>query len=115
MQAYPFHPDPSSAPLIHLKSDLLSTIQNTREDCPGGPAIRIHLPLQGTWVQALVWEDHICQGATGHVPQPLTTTSLQPAAPQQRRRNKSPGTQGRGLFVTVRGSPRSADHPHSQK
>ena len=26
--------------------------------------LRIHLPLQGTWVQALVWEDPTCHGAT---------------------------------------------------
>ena len=25
----------------------------------------IHLPMQGTWVQALVWEDLTCHGATG--------------------------------------------------
>ena len=24
----------------------------------------IHLPVQGTWVQALVWEDPTCRGAT---------------------------------------------------
>ena len=26
--------------------------------------IRIHLPMQGTWVQYLVWEDSTCHGAT---------------------------------------------------
>ena len=26
--------------------------------------LRIHLPVQGTWVRALVWEDPICRGAT---------------------------------------------------
>ena len=26
--------------------------------------LRIHLPMQGTWVQALVWEDPTCRGAT---------------------------------------------------
>ena len=24
----------------------------------------IHLPMQGTWVRALVWEDPTCHGAT---------------------------------------------------
>ena len=26
--------------------------------------LRIRLPMQGTWVQALVWEDPTCRGAT---------------------------------------------------
>ena len=26
--------------------------------------LRIHLPMQGTWVRALVWEDPTCRGAT---------------------------------------------------
>ena len=30
----------------------------------GAQWLRIHLPMQGTWVQALVWEDPTCCGAT---------------------------------------------------
>ena len=30
--------------------------------------IRLHLPIPGTWVQSLVWEDSICYGATKPVP-----------------------------------------------
>ena len=26
--------------------------------------LRIHLPIQGTWVRALVWKDPTCRGAT---------------------------------------------------
>ena len=26
--------------------------------------LRIHLPMQGTWVRSLVWEDPTCPGAT---------------------------------------------------
>ena len=26
--------------------------------------LRFHLPMQGTWVRALVWEDPTCNGAT---------------------------------------------------
>ena len=26
--------------------------------------LRIHLPMQGAWVQTLVWEDPTCHGAT---------------------------------------------------
>ena len=29
--------------------------------------LRICLPVQGTWVRALVWEDPTCRGATGPV------------------------------------------------
>ena len=29
--------------------------------------LRICLPMQGTWVRALVWEDPTCHGATGPV------------------------------------------------
>ena len=29
--------------------------------------LRVCLPMQGTWVRALVWEDPICRGATGSV------------------------------------------------
>ena len=27
--------------------------------------LRVCLPMQGTWVRALVWEDPTCRGATG--------------------------------------------------
>jgi len=30
--------------------------------------LRIHLPMQGGWVQSLVWEDPTCHGATKPVP-----------------------------------------------
>ena len=29
--------------------------------------LRVCLPMQGTWVRALVWEDPTCRGATGSV------------------------------------------------
>ena len=29
--------------------------------------LRICLPMQGTWVRALVWEDPTCRGAAGPV------------------------------------------------
>ena len=29
--------------------------------------LRVCLPMQGTWVQALVWEDPTCHGAAGPV------------------------------------------------
>ena len=48
--------------------------------------LRIHLPMQGTQVQSLVWEDPTCRGATkpmchncwAHVPQLLKPAPLEP-------------------------------------
>ena len=37
--------------------------------------LRIRLPMQGTQVQALVWEDPTCHGATKPVPQLLSLRS----------------------------------------
>ena len=42
---------------------------NDSEDNPGGTSLvaqwlRIHLPMQGTWVRALVQEDPTCRSAT---------------------------------------------------
>ena len=34
---------------------------------PGGTVVENCLPMQGTWVRALVWEDPTCRGATGPV------------------------------------------------
>ena len=33
-------------------------------DFPGAQWLRIHLPMQGTQVPSLVWEDPTCRGAT---------------------------------------------------
>ena len=33
-------------------------------DFPGGTVVKNPLPMQKTWVQALVWEDPTCHGAT---------------------------------------------------
>ena len=56
--------------------------------------LRIHLPMQGTWVQALVQEDPTCRGATKSVatkpqllsPSATTTEARAPraCAPQQK-------------------------------
>ena len=37
--------------------------------------LRIHLPMQGTWVRSLVQEDSTCHGATKPVPQLLSLSS----------------------------------------
>ena len=42
--------------------------------------VRIHLPMQGTWVQALVREDPTCRGATKPVRHNYWTCALEPAS-----------------------------------
>ena len=45
----------------HKESEKHDTTKETQQ---GLPWLRIHLPMQGTWVQPLVWEDPTCCGAT---------------------------------------------------
>ena len=65
-------------PLSPLKwtTQLRPQVEETKEDfieCgnqggfPGGPVVRFHLAVQGTRVQALVWEGPTCHGATNPV------------------------------------------------
>ena len=42
--------------------------------------LRIHLPMQGTWVWALVWEDPTCHGATKPVCHNYWACALEPAS-----------------------------------
>ena len=49
-------------------AELTNTKIFLNQNHPGAPLVaqwlRIRLPMQGTWVQALVWEDPTCRGAT---------------------------------------------------
>ena len=47
--------------------------------------LRICLPMQGTRVQALVWEDPTCRGATGPVSHNYWACTSGACAPQQER------------------------------
>ena len=49
--------------------------------------LRIRLPMQGTQVHALVWEDPTCHGATKLSPRAATTEARVPRAhaPQQEK------------------------------
>ena len=47
--------------------------------------LRICLPMQGTRVQALVWEDPTCRGATGPVSHKYWACTFGACAPQQER------------------------------
>ena len=68
----------------------------------------IHLPIQGTQVQSLVWEDSTCVGATkAHVPQLLspraaTAEAHTPWSPRPRIREAAAM---RSLCTTMKSSP----------
>ena len=47
--------------------------------------LRICLPMQGTWVRALVWEDATCHGANGPVSHNYWACASGACAPQQER------------------------------
>ena len=47
--------------------------------------LRICLPMQGTRVRALVWEDPTCRGATGPVSHNCLACASGACAPQQER------------------------------
>ena len=47
--------------------------------------LRIYLPMQGTRVRALVWEDPTCRGATGPVSHSCWACASGACAPQQER------------------------------
>ena len=47
--------------------------------------LRIRLPMQGTWVRALVWEDPTCPGATRPVSHNCWACASGARAPQQER------------------------------
>ena len=42
--------------------------------------LRIHLPMQGTWVQSLVWEDSTCHRATKPVRHNYWACTLEPTS-----------------------------------
>ena len=47
--------------------------------------LRVRLPMQGTWVRALVWEDPTCHGATRPVSHNYWACASGACAPQQER------------------------------
>ena len=47
--------------------------------------LRVFLPMQGTWVRALVWEDPTCHGATKPVSHNYWACASGACAPQQER------------------------------
>ena len=63
--------------------------KNGLKDLPGGPWLRIHLPMQRTWVRSLVQNTAHAQGNQAHEPQLLSlhsrAHSLQPLKPAHPR------------------------------
>ena len=51
-----------------IKQDKLDLIKIKNWDFPGGPVVRIHLPMQRTWVSSLVRKDPTYCWATKPVP-----------------------------------------------
>ena len=68
---------------------------------PGGPVVKIRLPVQGTWVQSLIPEDPTCLGALSPCPQLLSPSTLEPVLHSKRRRRKG------SLRAATKDSPRS--------
>ena len=71
--------------------------------------LRICLPMQGTWVQALVWEDPTCRGATKPLRHKYWACTLEPAShnywsPCSATRE---ATAMRSLHTATKSSPRS--------
>ena len=47
----------------------------------------IHLPIQGTWVRPLVWEDPTCRGVAGPVSHTTEHARLEPVLRNKRGRD----------------------------
>ena len=55
-------------PTIHINLTNIMLIKKARDRASlVAQWLRICLPMQGTWVRALVWEDPTCRGATRSV------------------------------------------------
>ena len=76
------------------------------EGLPWWRWLRVCLPMQGTWVRALVWEDPTCRGATRPVSHNCWACASGACALQQERPRQWEGRDSERA-VTVRG-PRTA-------
>ena len=69
--------------------DVKSYTEVKKINCLGASLVaqwlRICLPMQGTWVRALVWEDPTCHGPTGPVSHNYWACASGACAPQQER------------------------------
>ena len=78
--------------ILHVALPKQLESKYSSRDFPGIQWLRIHLPMQGTWVQSLVQENPTCDGATkpmhGNYWSPST---LEPVLHNKRsHRNKKP-------------------------
>ena len=80
--------------------------------------LRICLPMQGTWVRALVWEDPTCRGATRPVSHNTEPVHLEPVLRDKRGHdNERPARRDEEWppLATTRESPRTetkTQHSH---
>ena len=83
--------------------------------------LRICLPMQGTWVRALVWEDSTCRGATGPVSHNYWACASGACALQQERPHSERPTHCNEEWpplATTRESPHTemkTQHSHKKK
>ena len=96
---------------FRLNKTLFPYLRLQSRDFPGGTVVKNRLPMQGTWVQTLIWEDPTCHRTTkpvhhnywacaleptshnywAHVPQLLKPMQLEPVLCNKRsHRNEKP-------------------------
>lgn len=69
--------------IFYMKSNwcfLFTVIHSEKAlvDFPGGPVVRIHLPVRGAWVRPLIRENSTCRGATEFMRHSYRTCALEP-------------------------------------
>ena len=69
---------------ICRSKNMIKQTKDKRREMEGASLVaqwlRIHLPMKGTWVRALVWEDPTCHRATGPVCHNYWACALEPAS-----------------------------------
>ena len=77
-------------PKVSRRKEIINIRSETNEKEMKGASLvaqwlRIRLPMQRTWVRALVWEDPTCRGATRPVSHKYRVCASGACAPQQER------------------------------
>ena len=89
-------------PRAHLKMIQKDIVKNTIGASLVAQWLRVCLPMQGTWVRALVWEDPTCHGATAPVSHNYWACASGALAPPTRE-----AAIVRGPRTTMKSGPRS--------
>ena len=77
-------------PLLGIYPQKTVIQRDTCRGFPGGAVVKICLPMQGTQVRALVWEDPMCRGATKPVHHNYWACALEPVLYSQRATTTEP-------------------------